>query len=550
VPGSTQPSGEDGRSPDDSPDASGSAVDAGPTVPEPRNLWTRWDDDADALVHDEGLLPVADLHLHRYCTVWPTRDAEAAAVEAGSDRPRVQFLTGLARTGLQYTPAVVLVTLAVFLAGAELAPGVQGVSVFLPYLRPAHLLVLVGGGLLWLPMLYLVMDVGLVDRADLLQGVVVYGLLAVLSLGTVGSVVLVTTADDPTALPPNVIYTSGYLLMLLLCGLLVYDGMLRTETLFERIHEKLIVPDDREGGYRRFRDDVLAPRLGHATALLGREIPTCYPFAALFVVQFGAIWWLTRGPQGLDFSLTLAANVLLDLFVVAVAFQFLVLVKTFHELVTEEFPLAPGADGEGGEDGIRADAGDVDDAGSADDAGCADDAVGASADNRGELLRAVLFHPDGRGGFRDFGKFATRVNVLLIVGGLYTVYRLYVQGARVEPTAMAPGLDPSIGALLWVVSFVGPVVAYLVAAAAWLYYSFWQLHVKMARDRERAYLDFQLRRREAEAVDAEIGAPDDGTQWAEVRNAAPVWPIKNKQLLSVVTGSAAPLVLSLPKFLF
>lgn len=103
------------------------------------------------------------------------------------------------------------------------------------------------------------------------------------------------------------------------------------------------------------------------------------------------------------------------------------------------------------------------------------------------MLTCEPYHPDGHGGYRDVGKFATRVNILLILAGFYVIYRLYVQGSRVAPAEMAPGMAPAVGGAIWLASFVVPMVAYAIAAVAWLYYSFWHIHLRMLREREHLY---------------------------------------------------------------
>jgi len=359
--------------------------------------------------------------------------------------------------------------------------------------------------------------------------------------------------------------------------LFVYDGMLRTEHLFLHLPETFVVDDDPDfdsscddgrgsdpgrtdddetgdddsdrahegtsgrrdekpsdrndpcpGGSknRAYHDFVidLTERLDHSRAWL--PVPTAYLFAVLFVTQFAALWVVGVGPQNLDFPVTLVANVVLDLFIVVVAFQFLVLVDALYNLVEGEYDVV--------DDRNDADAKDSEDAGAED--GTEPDAVRA--------LTYRPFHPDGRGGFRDIGKFATRVNLLLIMAGLYTGYRLYVQGMRVTPAETVSGLPLEAGATVWFVSYVVPILAYGVAAGAWLYYSFWHLHLRMAREREQQYTERQRALRTGRGE--RVGDLEDATDWLEKRNAAPTWPINNRQLASMVSGSVVPLLLSLP----
>lgn len=495
-------------------DASGDGD--GSSVEEPTHVWTRPDTEGDGHTGNEGILPIDDLHLHRYCAVPPFDDWREP------DGDGVRFLDGPMRTGLRNTPTAIAVVVALLLLGAELSPEVQGVSVFLPDLPLVAAPVAVLLAVVWAGMVWLLFGAGLLEGEDTAKGLVVYGLLATLAVGTAGSVYLVVTAEDPTALPTNVVYVSGYLLMLCLCGMLVYDGMLKTEHLFESLPEKLLVDEADRDAYEQFLGNLSADLSDEVDLPVVGPVPTYAVFAPLFVSQFAAVWLLQSGPQGLGWWLNFLVNVTLNLFIVAVAFQFLVLIKGFHDLVTGSVEVT---DGEGNT--VRRD-----------------------------LLTYRPFHPDGRGGFRDFGKFATRVNLILIVGGLYTIFRLYVQGARspvFDPTGGvlgALGVGGEVAPLVWLVSYVGPVLAYAAAAAAWLYYSFWQLHVKMARDRERQYTEWVRERRRAEdGTDAPLGDLDDAVDWLERRQNAPVWPIRSQQLFSLVSGTFVPLLFSVQDFL-
>lgn len=146
------------------------------------------------------------------------------------------------------------------------------------------------------------------------------------------------------------------------------------------------------------------------------------------------------------------------------------------------------------------------------------------------------------------------MNVLLILGGLYVTYRLYVQGARDLPaTEVALDTALTLDVFVWLMSYVGPVVVLIAVAFAWLYYSFWTLHVKMAHERERAYVEWTRRRREDESDalprDTPLGTVEDATDWQERRAPAPVWPVDGRLLASLVSSSLAPLLLALPRFL-
>lgn len=457
----------------------------------PVRAWTRTDDRGSP-GDDDGTLPFDDLHFHRYCAVLPfgTDDPATRDTEADRDGVEIRYLTGVARIGLRHTPAIVLAATVIFFGSAELVDGVEGISAFLPTLNAPELLAIAVGAGLWGVLVGLLVHVELLTARELYKAGVVYGLLSLLAVGTAVSVGLVMSGAEG-AHSSNVVFTSGYLLLLLLGGMLVYDGMLRTERLFATLGDTWIVGDEAERTYET-RVKELAGRLTHSipNSKSTVRMPTAYFFSIVFVSQIAVVWWIGRGPQNLDYSVTLAGNVVLDLFLVAVFFQFLVVIDWFYELVND--------DRYGDEDSV---------------------------------LRYKPHHPDGHGGYRELGKFATRVNVLLILAGLYIVYRLYVQGSRVTYAEMAPSFDPTVGWFLWFGSFVLPMILYAIAAGAWLYYSFWQLHLRMVRERERYYVE----RLEDSFV-------DDLERW-QLRTKAPVWPIDNGQLFSLVSGTFFPLVL-------
>ncbi len=370
--------------------------------------------------------------------------------------------------------------------------------------------------------MWLIVGAGLVSAREIVAVITVYGLIGVLGLGTVVSIYLVLTASDPQSLSPNIIYTSGYLLLTLLGGMFIYDGILRTEYLFNNLEEKLIVEDtDSYTKYKEhirnsLRDTTYIPFVG--------ELPTYLLFAIVLVSQFVGVWLITDGPQHLDLRITLVVNVMFNIVMAIIYFQMFVLINCFHDLITGNVTLNP--------------------------AGSERNASDTDEHKTYDLLSYHPFHPDGYGGFRDFGRFATRVNGLLLLGGLYVIYRLYIQGARAFP-ASEIGLttQPTLELFLWGVSYVVPVVVLIVFAFAWLYFSFWNIHVKMSNEMEEHYTSL-LQQKQKENVRKSIGSIEDGKMFKDTRKEAPVWPIDTKMLISSLSSGVLPLVLALPRFLF
>lgn len=481
------------------------------------SLWVRWpnirDGERAINLEFEGA-PIGDIHLHRYCDISPftsiDRDFE----------PELKFVTGPLRTGLRVTPMVILTVVVAMILYGELSPAVQGVSVFLPDVPQTMGLFAGGAILLWAVILALAGRVDLIDEKELISVTIVFGLILTLAVGTTYSIYAVVTADNPTTLPPNIVFLSGYLLMLLLGGLLVYDGMLRTEFMIEHFGDwsHSIVPPEQRGQYGNWREG-LANDLTDALYEFEMgdtevRIRTAYIFATVFVAQFGVLWWIAQGPQNLNSSVTLAVNVFLDFFIVVIAFQFLILIKHFHNLVTDAYVNTA-------------------------------ETKAVTSGTGQKIIQYEPFHIDQHGGFKDFGRFATRVNVLLILGGAYTVYRLYVQGLRVLPPTGLSGFESQFLLLFWIGSYVVPIFAYGVAAIVWLYYSFWAMHRKMILDKQALFIEEQGNRDGDGSVPA-VGDPVDdlesGPDWTYL-HAAPEWPINSRWLISLASANFAPVIL-------
>lgn len=443
---------------------------------------------------DDGGLPFDDLNFHRYCAVYPFRpdddpelhDADAADIE-------IRLIRGLPRWGLRNTPLVILAITLLFFGGAELWPGVEGISTLLPTLSLADLSVL-AVVLGTVPVtLALLVQIDLLDVKTLYTAGIVYGLAMVLTAGTVVSAALVALVPAQS-LGPNVIFTSGYLLVMLFGGMLVYDSVLRTEYLLKRLPETRVVADATRYGDRL---EALSARLDRTLLaldgrVLGRRvhIPTSHVISALGVSVAVYVWTRAQGPQNLGFPITTLGNAALDFVIGIVIVQFLIVVRWLYDLVN-------------------------------------DDVADVEQSN---VLTYEAYHPDGHGGYRDLGKFVTRVNVLFIISGLYAVYRLYVHGLRAAPAEVASTVDPTVATVLWVLNFGGPVVLYPFIIAIWLYYSVWQIHLRMIRERERTYATMTDRF-------------DTETDW-HVRTEGSVWPFDNTQLHSLLYGHLWPVVLT------
>lgn len=502
--------------------------DSGPNTDHVHSLWVPWPSVGNKrakIVTETSGSPLEDIHLHRYCHVSPFSELNTDA------EPEFTFVEGSIRTGLRFTPLVILGVVIITIAYGEISASVQGISALLPQFEPYVLLVGIGVVVLWGGILALASRVDLFDGRDLMAAGLVFGLLGGLLAGTGYSVYWVLRAEDPSSLPPNIVFLSGYLLMLLVGGLLIYDGMLRTEYMLENFGEwsHSIVPEEKEDQYEdwlRALDDDLSDAL-FDIELFDYSIPiqTSHVFAVLFVLQFGGLWVATSGPQNLDSNYTLGLNLFLDFFIVVIAFQFLILIKYFHELVSDSYDPEDSTEEPDGPDD--------------------------STERTGsQLITYEPFHIDHHGGFKDFGRFATRVNVLLLLGGSYTFYRLIVQGLRVLPATGVSGFGSEAALLFWVANYVGPILAYGIAAFAWVYYSFWAMHRKMVLDKQIRFIEDQELKHgsvEPAAIGDEVDEFNDSPDFTYLHS-APEWPINSRWLVSLASANLAPLVLPILQF--
>ncbi len=509
-------------------------------VGEPRRAWKR-PGSKQSTAEDDGVIPLDDFHLHRYCAVYPfgpdddpayLTDEEFAEVvnehdAIGPDNildDRVEFLSGFVRLVVRHTPMAVLITTFVLFVGAEFVEGVDGLSVFLPMLSPVEWVTITVGVLLYAVLLLLILDIGLFDKVEVYKAMIVYGLITFLVIGSLISIYLViqytTLITNPTVLvdggqdiaggtevPNNIVFVSGYLLLILLGGLLTYDGLLRTEYLIENLDDTHIVQNKKE--YEKWVDgirDQLSHTVGETWNPIHDWFPirTAYLFSAVFMIQYAVYWSIGRGPQNLDFSFTVAANLLFNFLLVVVAFQFVILIASFYRLFNEDRDDRPRFE------------------------------LHSVGGNR--ILGYLPGHTDGHAGYRDIGKFATRVNLMLILGGFYVVYRLFFQGSRVTPQELVPeSVHIMFGTAIWFQSFLAPLLLYGIVASAWMYYSFWQVHLRMLRERERHYFE-------------QTNTLDDLSDWP-LREEAPVWPINNRLLWSLISGTLGPIVIYIAEFL-
>lgn len=447
--------------------------------PAQKSHWERWTDDAGPFYRACAVLFLDSL-------------LEPRDETSTSTRPDAQFTTGITRTLLRNLPTFVLVTLGVYYSIVlSRAVGVATLQTALPRVTLQTIAVAVPGvviGCLWVYLVYRVAAATLRGSA-VHRSLVFFATALPLAAGTAHAAYVAWTTAG-TGSDPAITVQAGYFLFVLLAGHLVYDGLaLRTEHLFAKLRTTSIVT---QPAYDEFYDE-LADTLGDTIAIGGVHVPRSLVVAV--VVALGPILlpvivtpWAGWG------ELAYVAYSLVTLFVIAVLYDVFVLVYKFTELLQRD------------------------------------------------ILVYQPFHPDDRGGFRDLGRFATRVNVILVVAGGYVAYRFYAEGLLNLPSG---GIEPTLLGLTWLVLYVGPIAAYVFLVLFWLYHSFWQLHKKMEGGRQQRIEELQRATnpepddQPREFTDPEVDAP----AWESLRD-APTWPINRQGLFGILVIDAVPVLVT------
>ncbi|WP_435066904.1 hypothetical protein [Haloplanus sp. C73] len=437
--------------------------------------------------------PFSSLSFHQFCALSP-REAFYAQERADSS---VRIMPDIVRPVLRHWPLTMFGMTLLYLLAPLVEPGLEPVWAFFPPMTADNLVWVAGAVVVWATLFVTIGRVGIVTRyTQLAKPAFVYGLFGVLLAGTLFSVFLVWHSDSPATLPRNVVFGSGFLFAAYVSGMIAYDLLIRTENLLENLGEKNVVPD----GTRyetAFLDEI---REKFSASAFG--VPLALVFGITFTSQLVTFWLLQNGPHQLNSMVALACNAFFDAILMTAIFQFLIFIRQLNLLLDDKY----------------------------------------ERDGEAVRLRFQPFHPDGRGGFRDIGRAAMQVNALVIIAGLYYVYRLYVQGLRALPVGGFDALQDA-QAILWLVDFGGPIVIYAAVSAVWLYYTFWTTHLKMARDKERMILTRQASNRSDDASEP-IGGVNDRAGYEELLS-SPVWPLDSRQLQTVVISNIIPLFLTL-----
>lgn len=487
-------SGEEERAPDRSPTIE-------PAAAEANTLWKRWTADTGPFYQSCAVLGFDHFREENV----PRRE--------GADKPDLQFCTGLLRLALRHVPVLLLLAASTafvveqlndfFLPfGTYLPLGEFSVSVQAEYLLAVPL------GILWIVLLARIFRASVSTEAFQLHRTLVFSATTAVLLVGVGYSLYLVVTNRVTGSQQHLAFRSGYFLFILLAGHLTYDGLvLRGENLFWNLKDSRIVDSEQYDAFRRQLTDSLGPIEVGPYTLPTSDGHTVGPvrispgilFAIVLLAPTIPLPLLTfETSHPLLGRIAYSITVLLQIFLVAVLFQFVVLLWQFSKLLSEDY------------------------------------------------LDYKPFHPDEHGGYRALGRFATRVNLMLAVGGGYVAFR-FVTGGLTHLHGFTDG--SVLWVVTWVISFLGPMVVYAGVVVLWVYFSFWRIHRQMRRGRREKIQALQRQARDdveddpsndSRMEDLELDAP----AWESLQG-APVWPIKRRSLLGIVVLDAVPILVTL-----
>lgn len=463
-------------------------------------LWQRWTSDTGPF--------------YQACAVLgfdPVSDADLTP-RAGTEKPEFQFCTGLLRLALRNTPVLLLLAASTAFVVEQLNDFYLPFGTFLPLGTlsvsvQAEYLLVVSLGILWITLLARIFRESVsTDDLQIHRTLVFFGTVLLLLAGVGYSIYLVVT-NRVTGSQQHLAFRSGYFLFILLEGYLAYDGLvLRGENLFWNLRDSEIVDSEK---YDKFRDRLtsnLAPlELGPYSVPLSDEGRTIGPVQVSRGILFAVVLLAPTIPlpllafetsHPLLGKIAYGITVTLQIFLVAILFQFVILLWHFRKLLS------------------------------------------------GDYLGYKPFHPDEHGGYRALGRFATRVNLMLVVAGGYVAFR-FITGGLTHLHGLS-NASP-IWIVNWVISFLGPLLVYAGVVILWVYFSFWRMHRQMRRGRREKIQKLQQQARDDAGDDTTM---DDGQMedleldapvWESLQG-APVWPIRRRSLLGIAFLDAIPVL--------
>jgi len=458
------------------------------------------DQDFTTLWKRDDEMYVGESSIHEYCAPYFRLDdlhSEKGSFDfetsEGGEELRFFAEFPVVRTILRNSPPIILGLYLLFLGYAELSPGasMDGIGGLLPAITSDAAMMSAVIVIVWFVLfvsfvwLYTPNDSSGGEQAvrdqlvEFSKPAGYYVGLGLLTVGTVSSTLMVGTASIGE-LRPNIVFASGYFLLLYVGGPMVYDGIRRTERLFNDIDDLDFV--DRS---------LTATGFYHQNAAAFNSTRVIMAMGAIFVLPFVLIWGSNTGPFNLSSPFLLALAGVANVLTAALAIHFIVLIRLLAAIL--KHAGTPSSD-----------------------------------------LTYKPFHPDMAAGFRDLGRFATRVNLLLLLGALYLLYRLYVQG-QLAFLLSGTQFDWHAVDFVWTVNYSMPMLAFSLVAFLWFYYSFLLMHRAMKRIKKQ-----QIHK----IVTDDYEGIYEGYDWTSVQ-AAPVWPINGRVIVTLLSADLVSLLVAL-----
>lgn len=486
----------------------------------PLPVWRRWDLE----VEEEEMQEVESLPEKQFFELCPVPFLSGDTIrEDESLRPDIQFIPPAIRLVFRHIPTFILLATVAVVVEAEIRSDVVGISTIFEGVQVAPLLFF---GLLWAGITAVFLKSGIVPRDTFLKSIVVASLAGVLALGTGYEAYYTFSSSVPDGGQPHVSYMSSTLLVALVAGMFAYDLLLKGENMFSKLGKTNIFDEERYEAFKTELSSDLEEGIG--------GVRYAYIFATLFLLNFFAIWSV-GGPVGLGLVSGLVFTLLIDFVLLFGVFQFLIGITGLRRIMRGQFTVD------------------------------------------GERLEPTYlpYHPDGHAGFGDIGRCAMQINVIMIIVGIFYVWRAYFAGIRNLPTLPNPEFVPFyadvfglMGVLggpgyewaVWGVNYLLPIAAYLLVVSFWFYYTFWEIHKRMVKGKKDTILDRQSNERERRRVETvsegdsteqvasaelPVGEYDDRDPWQSLYE-APEWPINTRKLAWIISGNAFPVLFSIP----
>lgn len=486
----------------------------------PIPVWRRWDLDIDEDLEEVETLP--EKQFFELCPL-PFLPGDSL-LEDDAEEIDIRFAPFPVRMVLRHIPTIVLIATIAVIVEAELRSDVVGVSTVLQGMQVAPLLFFL---FVWGGIITVFIKSGIVPRDTFLKSIIIASLVGTLTVGTLYEAYYTFSTSVPDGGAPHVSYMASTLLVSLIAGMFAYDLLLKGENMFSKLGRTNIFDEELYEAFKQdlskeLKDGIFGIRYG-------------YVFATLFLLNFVVIWSV-NGPVGLGLVSGWLFTLILDFVLLVGVFQFLIGITGLRKIMRGRFTV------------------------------------------NGETLEPTYlpYHPDGHAGFGDIGRCAMQINVIMIIVGLFYVWRGYFAGLRNFPTISKPSIAPFyadhlgimniVGTpgyewIIWSANYLLPIVAYLLIVSFWFYYTFWEIHKRMVKGKKDTILAIQSDKREAFDVtnvnmegdstdrpnhrSLPVGEYDDRGPWQSLYD-APEWPINTRKLAWIVSGNAVPVLFSIP----